>query len=203
MAAQHGEFAFVGGRLCLDFVNTEVGQSGRGRDPLTSFMDLVGWARAAAALDPAEAEFVLERWTEGAEVQDALATARALRQQLRAVADRLAAGDLRIRPESLELTNQVLRSRPGYLQLERSGGGWAARWKVPMRRPEDVLWRIARSAAALLTDDDPVLVRRCARQSCGLFFYDTTKNHRKRFCRMEVCGAAARAAAYYQRRAGR
>jgi predicted RNA-binding Zn ribbon-like protein len=203
MASQMGEFTFVAGRLCLDFVNTEVGQGGRGSDPLASFPNLVRWARAAAALDPAEAEFVLERWTDGAEVEDALAAARALRRQLRAVAQQLVAGDLRVLPESLELTNQALRSRPGYLQLERSGGEWAARWKVPLRRPDDVLWRIARSAAALFTDDDPALVRRCARESCGLFFYDTTKNHRKRFCRMEVCGAAARAAAYYHRRTGR
>lgn len=203
MAAQNGEFALVAGRLCLDFVNTEAGQGGRDSDPLASYPDLVRWAQAAGALDPAEAEFVRERWTDGAEIQDALATARALRGQLKAVVQQLVAGDLRVAPESLELTNQALRSRPGYLQLERSGGGWAARWKVPLRRPDDVLWRIARSAAALFTDDDPALVRRCARESCGLFFYDTTKNHRKRFCRMEVCGAAARAAAYYQRRTGR
>jgi predicted RNA-binding Zn ribbon-like protein len=62
------------------------------------------------------------------------------------------------------------------------------------------MWRIARSAASLLTDDDLSLVKRCARESCGLFFLDTTKNHRKRYCRMDVCGVAERSAAYYRRK---
>ncbi len=203
MAAPPTEFILVAGRLCLDFVNTEIGSDRQRTDLLVTFEDLVGWARAAGALDHAEADFVLERWSDGADADAAVTAARALRRELRGVADRLIAGNVPILPESVELVNQALRARPGYLQLERSGGGWAARWKVPLRRPDDVLWRIARSAASLLADDDPALVRRCAREACGLFFYDATKNHSKRFCRMDVCGVATRSAAYYHRRAGR
>jgi predicted RNA-binding Zn ribbon-like protein len=194
--------SLVGGRLWLDFVNTEAAHGGP-PDLLGSYQDLVSWARTAGALDPGEADFVKERWPVGPEPDAALAAARALRGQLRGVAEQLAAGAARIAPEAIELTNQALRGRPGYLQLERAGEAWVARWKVPLRRPEDVLWRIARSAAALLTDDDPQLVRRCQRAVCGLFFYDTTKNHRKRYCRMDVCGVAERAAAYYRRRSAR
>jgi predicted RNA-binding Zn ribbon-like protein len=203
MADQNAEFTMAGGRLCLDFINTEVGRSGHRNDLLGSYQDLVRWARVAGALDGGEADYVMERWSTGPEADAALTAARALRRELRAVAEQLLVGSLRVGPEAFELTNQALRSRPGYLQLERSGPVWAARWKVPLRRPDDVLWRVARSAAALLTDDDPLLVRRCQRQTCGLFFYDTTKNHRKRFCRMDVCGAAERAAAYYRRRTAR
>jgi predicted RNA-binding Zn ribbon-like protein len=63
-----------------------------------------------------------------------------------------------------------------------------------------VLWRVVRSAASLLADDDLSLVKQCERASCGLFFFDNTRNHRKRWCRMDVCGAGERAAAYYRRR---
>ncbi len=200
MSIPDAAFPIVAGRLCLDFVNTGVVRGEARTDRLGSYHDLVDWARRAGALDGDEAEYVLERWSSGQDGDSALETGRALRAQLRGIADRLVAGDQRIVPEAIEVINQVLRSRPGYLQLEARGADWAARWKVPLRRADDVLWRVARSAASLLTDDDLSLVRRCDRESCRLFFYDTTKNHRKRFCRMEVCGVAERSAAYYRRK---
>ncbi|HEY0305050.1 MAG TPA: ABATE domain-containing protein [Longimicrobiales bacterium] len=203
MRASSPTFLLVANRLCLDFVNTE-SQGGRERiDRIGSYPELVQWARKAGALDGGEADYVLERWPGGPEADAALEAARALRRRLRDVAEQLAAGTARISPEALDAINQALRGRPGYLQLERDGSEWAARWKVPLRRPEDVLWRVARSAASLLADDDLTLVRRCDRASCRLFFYDTTKNHRKRYCRMDVCGVAERAAAYLERRRSR
>ncbi len=181
----------VAGRLCLDFVNLEIPGS---------YHELVDWARRAGALDGGEADYVMERWGTGPDADAALGATRALRRQLRGVVNQLVAGNHRIAPEAIDAVNQALRNRPGYLQLERAGEEWATRWKVPMRRPEDVLWRIARSAASLLADDDLRLVKRCERESCGLFFLDTTKNHRKRYCRMDVCGVAERSAAYYRRK---
>ena len=193
MNATSAAAPLVAGRLCLDFANFEIPGS---------YHDLVAWARRAGALDAAEADYVLERWSAGAEAEAAVEAARLLRRQLRNVAGQLVAGNQRIAPEAIEAVNQALRSRTGYLQLEPDDGGWAPRWKVPLRRPEDVLWRVARSAASLLADDDLSLVKRCERQSCGLFFLDTTRNHRKRFCRMDVCGVAERSAAYYRRKRG-
>ncbi len=202
MASTQPAFVLAANRLCLDLVNTEM-LAGRERvDLLGSYQDLVLWARRAGALDGAEADYVLERWPAGPEAEGALEAARALRRQLRGVAEKVVAGTASIPPEAIDAINQALRSRPGYLQIEPNGAEWAARWKVPMRRPDDVLWRVARSAASLLADDDLSLVKRCERESCRLFFFDNTKNHRKRFCRMDVCGVAERSAAYYARRKG-
>ena len=191
MEATSATTPLVAGRLCLDFANLEIP---------ASYHELVHWARRAGALDDAEADYVLERWSSGPEADAALEAARGLRRQLRAVAVQLVGGNQRIPAEAIDAVNQALRNRPGYLQLERDGQEWTARWKVPLRRPEDMLWRIARSAASLLADDDLTLVKRCERESCGLFFLDTTKNHRKRYCRMDVCGVAERSAAYYRRK---
>ena len=190
MASTSDPVPLAGGRLCLDFANANL---------TGSYHDLVEWARRAGALDGAEADYVIERLGAGPEADVALETARSLQRWIRDVAQQLAAGNQRIPPEAVEAINQTLRSRPGYLQLERDGQEWGARWKVPLRRPDDVLWRVARSAASLLADDDLSLVKRCERAACGLLFYDTTRNHRKRYCRMDVCGVAERAAAYYRR----
>jgi predicted RNA-binding Zn ribbon-like protein len=183
----------IANRLCLDFINTEV-------DGLPTYAALVDWARQAGALDNAEADYVLERWSSGPEAEAGLQAAHSLRRQLHALAEQLVLGNTRISAGVIEAINQSLRSRPGYLQLEPVQHEWAARWKVPLRRADDVLWRIARSAASLLADDDLSLVKRCERAACGLFFFDNTKNHRKRWCRMDVCGAGVRAAAYYRRK---
>ena len=59
---------------------------------------------------------------------------------------------------------------------------------------------VARSAAWLLEHGDPTLVRRCGGSGCVLLFYDTTKNHSRRWCSMEGCGSRAKAGAYYRRR---
>lgn len=177
-------------RLCLDFVNAEP----------ASFVELVAWGRAAGALDGAEADYVLQRWGEGSEADAAHRAALKLRAHLRTIAERLAIGNRHLPAVAIEALNNTLRSRPGFLQLEAEGESWAERWKVPLRQPEDVLWRVARSAADMLSNDDVSLVKRCAQPGCGRFFFDTTKNHAKRFCRMETCGVRARAAAYYRRR---
>jgi len=58
---------------------------------------------------------------------------------------------------------------------------------------------IAESAAWLLEHGDRALIRRCENPRCIRFFYDTTKNRRRRWCSMDACGSRAKAAAYYER----
>ena len=51
----------------------------------------------------------------------------------------------------------------------------------------------------LLSEGDPALLRKCQNPRCILYFYDTTKNHRRRWCSMAGCGNRAKVAAFYQR----
>lgn len=194
MSSPPSHFPLVAGRLCLDFVNTGVGA-----EQLPDFNALVAWARAAGALDGGEGDFVLERWSSGIEAEAAHGVALQLRSHLLELFAGFTGGRRNVPAAALDAMNTLLKSRPGYLQIEQAAGEWAARWKVPLRRADDVLWRVVRSAASVLADDDWLLVKRCQRASCRLFFYDSTKNHRKRWCRMDVCGSAERAAAYYRR----
>ena len=74
-------FKLVGGRLCLDFVNT-VGNwldPARRREHLAGYGDLVAWARQAGALEDAEAAALLRAAAERPEEAGAvLERARAL-----------------------------------------------------------------------------------------------------------------------------
>ena len=57
---------------------------------------------------------------------------------------------------------------------------------LPTGRPA-LLEAIAQSAAAALAD--PLLfVRRCAGESCSLFFTDNSPNQGRRWCNAAVCG---------------
>ena len=48
----------------------------------------------------------------------------------------------------------------------------------------------------------PDRVRECAADRCDVLYLDTSRNHSRRWCSMERCGARAKSSAYYQRHRG-
>jgi predicted RNA-binding Zn ribbon-like protein len=191
-------FYFVGNLLCLDFVNTEIIAQGERADLLTSFGDLVRWLQAATLLAPAEAGSAEKRWGDASRGKEAYHEGILLRKALRTMAERLTAGKSADRT-TLEQINRVLASRPTYQQVEIKGSKFVSRQHTVSESARHLLVPIAESAAWLLEHGDPSLLRRCENPDCILFFYDTTKNKRRRWCSMDACGSRAKAAAYYRR----
>jgi predicted RNA-binding Zn ribbon-like protein len=62
-----------------------------------------------------------------------------------------------------------------------------------------MLWPIVGSAAELLASDNLPLVRACSSKTCQWFFLDTSKNHRRRWCSMKLCGNRAKVRKFYAR----
>ena len=58
---------------------------------------------------------------------------------------------------------------------------------------------LAEEIVRLLVEKDLSLVRKCEGPSCVLYFYDTSKNHRRRWCSMELCGNRLKVAAHHRR----
>jgi len=58
---------------------------------------------------------------------------------------------------------------------------------------------VAGQIAALITTEQPSLVRECAGSACTLWFLDRTKAHRRMFCSASVCGNRAKVAAFRER----
>jgi predicted RNA-binding Zn ribbon-like protein len=44
----------------------------------------------------------------------------------------------------------------------------------------------------LITEGDFHRIRECGGHACGWLFYDRSKNNRRRWCEMEVCGNRAK-----------
>ena len=69
----------------------------------------------------------------------------------------------------------------------------------PLTDPRELITRIAIAAARLITEADFRYVRNCEGPTCTLYFLDISKNHKRRWCSMEVCGNRAKAAAHRKR----
>jgi CGNR zinc finger len=61
-------------------------------------------------------------------------------------------------------------------------------WDPPQDIQPAILGPITLSALTLLMAKDLLRTKRCAGQECGWLFLDTTKNNRRRWCEMRVCG---------------
>ena len=192
-------FYFIGERLCVDFVNTEVIAGGNRVDLIGDFDDLAVWCAAAQLIGPAQARDMTQRWTGGRDAERTFKQAIQFRATLRGIVERLAAGRSTVPQAALDNINDVLRARAGDLKIVRTKTGYEARYHPLFFEPGHLLVPIAESAADLLSTGDLTLVRKCQNPQCILYFYDTTKNHARRWCSMTACGNRAKAAAHYRR----
>ncbi len=192
-------FIFVGERLCMDFVNTELVEDGVRIDRLRSFDDLVEWCAQAQVIGAGDAKAILRRWSRTPEAIEAHRRAVAFRGTLRAMLEGLSGGRAHVSARALDAINELLRDDTRERDVVRTKSGYETRLRRRIETPGDLLGAIAESAADLLSKDDLTLVRACQNPECVLFFYDTTKNHRRRWCSMAACGNRAKVAAHYRR----
>ncbi|MBA3913377.1 MAG: ABATE domain-containing protein [Acidobacteriales bacterium] len=196
----HSPFEFVAGDLSLDFINT-LGDRPTEHpiERLVTYADLVMWEEQGQAITSnlAHALLRLAKRTPH-EAENHLADAIALREALNAIYDAVVAG--RSAPASeLALLNRFLQDAARNTELKSHHGAFHWEWRHPESSLQSVLWPIVRAAAELLSSEDLGFVRHCAASTCDWFFVDRTKNHRRRWCDMKVCGNRDKARRHYQR----
>jgi predicted RNA-binding Zn ribbon-like protein len=188
-----GRLPLVGCDLALDFTNTS---SGRGHithlEHLRTADNLVGWARHAKVLAPADGEWMLLALA----ADEALAArflkrGLALREIIYAIGAEVA-GRRRAPADTVEALAHVHAACIAKARLTPHGVGFVWSW-APQEAPiEAVLGPIALSALTLLTQADLSRIKQCQGDHCGWLFLDTTKNKSRRWCEMEVCGNRAK-----------
>jgi predicted RNA-binding Zn ribbon-like protein len=192
-------FRFVGYYRCLDFINTAPARGAERTELIRDFADLVSWLHEAGLLGTAEARNAMKRWDGTREADRAHARAVAFRDRLKEMAKNTVASDL-VSNAAIAAINEALRTRSGYAEIVRSEGGLVKRFRYEPRHAAQLIAPVAESASSLLCHGRPSLVRRCANPACGLFFYDTSKTHRRRWCDMRVCGNLMKVRAFHRRR---
>lgn len=187
----------VGGRLCLDFVNTTGARmSGSPRERLESYAGLLLWARRARALPQLDEMRLSERARQQPDqARLALDQVRDVRELLYRIFRTTLTGapasthDLRV------MTGLVVEAGR-WRVLEPDGSRLA--WRVvPPERLEGVLWPMVTDAADLLVSEEMGNVRQCG--ECDWLFVDKSRNGRRRWCK-KACGDRVKSRRYYGRR---
>jgi predicted RNA-binding Zn ribbon-like protein len=194
-----GALNLIGGRLCLDFLNSvgarrisQFGEITIRDETLNDYLDLLAWGRHARALTKAEVETLAhESRRQQKEAAAVFHRAIRLREALYSIC-KAKLSHKQPRETDLLVLNEELRLARDAEQLvfEKTGFDW--QWSTPDSALDRVLLPIARSAAELLTQDDLSRLRQCGGDDCGWIFLDTSRNRGRRWCDMRDCGNVAK-----------
>jgi len=198
----HAAFDFESGDLSLDFANTaDWSASPEPVEGLNRYEDLLAWGLQAGVLDGPQAQVLLARArTRPQQARATVQQAVRLREAIFRIFSQ-AAGEEPALPDDLGVLNQALQQALPHLRVGPDGEAFAYRWEAGSPELDRVLWPVARAAAELLTSERLERVGRCADdRGCGYLFYDTSRNHSRRWCSMESCGNRAKAMRHYERR---
>jgi predicted RNA-binding Zn ribbon-like protein len=182
-----GPFEWSGGHPALDLVNTlDERPSGAPVETLRTYRDLVRFVRLAGLLAPAlAARLPAVDGRVGARV---VARVRALREHLH---DMLVAVRLGrpLRRSDLDAVSAAIQAAHAARRLVASPSSTIAGhdWSRPLTR-EVPLHACALAVESLLTGQARGVVRKCRAADCGVFFLDTSKAGRRRWCSMKSCG---------------
>jgi predicted RNA-binding Zn ribbon-like protein len=203
-------YKFIAGNLALDFANT-VHNAGLPKllDELKTIDDLLDWAQRAGLLSARDSTHLARRFKSNRPYAGRT-FARALR--LRNAIYRLfscLAQTGRNDEKALAQFNGWLRTAMSHVRIAsldqraaqvRKGTGLAFGWEASSSTvPNRMLWEITHSAADLLVSDDLKKVRQCNDDFCSWLFVDTSRNGRRRWCSMQLCGNRARVRDYRSR----
>ncbi len=175
--------SLVANAPCLELVNTVNNWHAPERDLLDDAPSAAAWA-----------VHVFGDEVRGLRPRD-LADLRGLRESTHSVFGAVAAGATPPREPLAEL----LDAHSAGLAIARLVAGETAytlRWPSPLTGA-DLVGRLAASAVELLTGGPLDRVGECP--GCGWLFLDTSRNGRRSWCSMEMCGSRVKARRYYAR----
>lgn len=190
---------FLANHPAIDFLNTSLAPDGGSIELLATGTEYVEWLMAANLLDKKRG-LDLTRRTSGKALESAAEEARHVREWMRAWLTRWRSnpeGDYR---KEIAALNALL-SRATYSRaVVRTESGLSVVDRPQVQEADGLLGLVASQLAALITHEQPELIKDCANPACTLWFLDQTKSHRRMFCSASACGNRVRVAAFRQRK---
>jgi predicted RNA-binding Zn ribbon-like protein len=204
---------FVGGRLCLDFINTVGGRVTRPgvsrpspdyqdyvlRDRLKDYEELVQWSRESGDLTPAESRelrrLAQQKPAEAARAFERATTVReALYRMFKTVVEGWDPPE-----DDLDRFQSELAVAREHRELIKAKASFVWRWKTDPMSLDRPLWSILVSSEALLTAGILGKLRQCGGEECGWFFVDESRGGRRQWCEMRDCGNLAKVRRHRER----
>jgi|HubBroStandDraft_6_1064221.scaffolds.fasta_scaffold54299_2 predicted RNA-binding Zn ribbon-like protein len=177
----------IGGHLALAFINTVWLERGETVDLFQNDDDVRCWLQRVGL--PVSGAKSLPSGV-------LLSVARSLRELLRQSTVQRKAGQ----PVILSKLNAFFIRTSSHLEMTREEGSQYRLNRVwPAGGPEQFLAPLADAAAELFVEGDFTLIRQCESDECVLWFLDTTRAHRRRWCSMATCGNRAKVSSFRAR----
>lgn len=206
------KWKFVGGRLCLDFINTVGGRviSAAGsrrrdyadtvlRDKLVDYNDLREWSQFAGIANQSESRDLAQlATTHRKDAEATLARAVQLREALYRIFKSVVEG-WRPREADLDTLSRELRVARARERLTHTRGAFGWTWERDEVALDRVLWPVSLSAAQVLTSGDLARLRQCGGRECGWMFLDASRNRSRLWCDMKDCGNRAKVRRFRKR----
>lgn len=197
-------FEMVGGRTCLDFVNTASRRrNGPFNDKLESYEDLLSWAVQAEQLSEVEAaDLRLKAAAQPVAAASVVMRGRELREAIYRVFTSRAAGETLPQDDLKLISTEYGRAAVNRLLTPAGVGVCTFDWQThdELDRP---LWPVAVSATNLVASEDATRVKECATDNCNWLFLDASKNRSRRWCEMKECGNREKARRHYHKKSQR
>jgi predicted RNA-binding Zn ribbon-like protein len=200
------DLELVGGRVCLDFINTidprESHETGtRPRDYLESYADLALWSGHARLLpEPRVAALLACAASHSDSARGVFEQAMRLREVFYRVFLSAATGE-QPTDDDLRALQSAYRMIMAEANLDYAPDGCMWQWPDREDALDQMLPPLVRSALELLTAPELRRVKVCpGLGDCGWLFLDVSKSGQRRWCSMESCGSRAKMRRYYARR---
>ena len=202
LSSRAGSLELVGSELALDFTNTSSGRgSPKHQEHLSDFDTVVQWVEHARVIPLPDCAYIRTRAAERPKL------ARGIFKRVLEVRELIwtigtALAEQRPVPETLRTDLTIAHAEClRFAEMKVRDGAYIWTWDPRKDMQAAILGPITLSALTLLMDKDLSRTKRCAGLECGWLFFDTTKNSRRRWCEMRVCGnrAKVRAARTRQR----
>ena len=189
----------IGDLFCLDFANSIQKIKHLEIDFIADFPHLLQFLLESDVITPALQISLQKDWG-SFEQNRAVSAAHRFRENLRKlIKDFVQYQTLDSVPVEI---NEILAFQSGYSNIVKASKGFELKFQRDFTSPEHLLVPIAESAGWLICNGNWKLVKTCNNPECGLFFYDITKNHKRRWCSMQTCGNRNKVEAYLKRKHG-
>jgi predicted RNA-binding Zn ribbon-like protein len=186
------------GKLSVSFANLRAVPE-LSPEPALTWDELIGFLEQAQIVSPERGERLLQlTQTDPRSAEELLGNAARLRWSLRRIFGAMIRKE-RVELEWVKTVNVSLQITEGHDELAPDGQGWKIQFIARNDGLEWLLAAIARSAAELVAEGPSTRLRRCANPCCGIFFYDTSRTHMRRWCSMALCGNRSKVAAFAKR----
>ena len=196
-----GNLSLLGGRPCLDFVNT---LDWRGTDHPVEFLhtyhDLVVWSLHVNTISEQDAQRLSQKAKIDVSRADAVVKqAIELREVIYRIFASLAEG-LPVAEQDMVLFNRHLGTTMQSSKIIQQKEAFVRKTNGDGQKLDWILNPLVRSAADLLVSDERKRVKKCGDPACGWLFLDTSRNLSRRWCDMRDCGNRAKARRFYKRK---